>query len=135
MLVMIFAILTGFIMAIFTISGNPAGLYPGSWRMASAQRRHIALALIRYRLLFYSYLLTMSSAVATSLLVNVDATNLVTHWLNRWTLSIGTAALIWSFGLPKAITDAQVAQLEAEIERRLKAQQEADGKLLDEYLS
>ena len=118
MIVTLFSILTGFIIAVITMSGDPGILYPGSWRVASAHRRQIKRVLFRYRLLFYAYLLTLFLAFGAAIVGQVDQERLVTHWIERVALSLGGAALFWSFGLPTTIIRAQLERIDKQVEQR-----------------
>lgn len=113
----VLAILTGFLIAIITILGDPRALYPGSWRVASAHRRQISRALYRFTFLFYAYLVTILAVFSAALLVGYapcSVQRLVTHVA----LCFGVTALCWSFGLPWSIQQAQMSRLDAEIAGR-----------------
>ena len=131
-IVTIFAILTGFILAIITIAGDPGRLYLGSWRIASAHSRQIKRVLFRYRILFYVYLATMLLAFATTVAQSVKPGGLTADWLERFTISIGAAAFWWSIGLPGAHVKAQISRLDQEIDRREKDAQKSRLALMDE---
>ena len=117
-LVTAFSILAGFLIAIITMAGDPKMLYPGSWKVASAHRRQIKRALNRYRWLFYVYLAVITLAFAAALFGKVAAQCPVMYWLERCALSLGVAALFWSFGLPTAIIRIQLDRLSGEVDDR-----------------
>lgn len=113
----VLAILTGFLIAIITMLGDPQSLYRGSWRVASAHRRQVGRALLRFTLLFYVYLATILVVFAAALLVGYapcPVQRLVTHAA----LCLGVTALCWSFGLPWSIRQAQMSRLDAEVASR-----------------
>ena len=124
--VTIFAILTGFILAIITIAGDPGRLYLGSWRVASAHRRQIKRSLLRYQLLFYVYLIVLAGAFATTIAQSVAPSGWVAHWLERFTMSACVAAFWWSLGLPTAHVRSQVDRLDQEV-KRLEEQDREDA--------
>ena len=64
----VLAILTGFLIAIITMLGDPRSLLAGSWRVASAHRAEVRHALDRFAVLFYVYLVTIATVFAASLL-------------------------------------------------------------------
>lgn len=119
LIVSLFAVLAGFIIAIITASSNPKFLYPGNWRIASVHRDEIERALGRYQWLFYIYLVTVTLAFTTTLFKGVGPA-WVTHWLERCTFSLAAAALIWSFGLPAVIARVRKRILDQEVENRKK---------------
>ena len=117
-LVTAFSILAGFLIAIITMAGDPKMLYPGTWKVASAHRREIKRALTRYQCLFYVYLTVIVLAFSAALFSKI-ATNLqIVNWIERVALSLGVAALFWSFGLPTAIIRIQLDRLTGEVEER-----------------
>ena len=123
-LITTFSILAGFLITIITITGDPRSLYAGSWRTASMHRREIHRALVRYKWLFYVYLLVIGLTFLATLFGNpiADDTNSIAEVLGKWSgrsaISLGIAALIWSFGLATAIIQVQVDRLDEEVENR-----------------
>ena len=123
-LITTFSILAGFLITIITIIGDPRSLYAGSWRTASMHRREIHRALVRYKWLFYVYLTVIGLTLLATLLGRpvADDTICIAETLGKWfgrsALSLGMAALIWSFGLATAIIQVQVDQLDEEVENR-----------------
>lgn len=115
-----FSILAGFLIAIITMAGDPKMLYPGTWKVASAHRREIRRALTRYQCLFYVYLTVIVMAFGAALFAKVAADFPVVRWMERVALSLGVAALFWSFGLPTAIIRIQLDRLTGEVEDRRK---------------
>ena len=61
--------------------------------------------------MFYAHLAAMTSSLVTATLVHMCREATLTHWFERWTFGVGAAALFWSFGLPSAMVNAQVAKL------------------------
>ena len=120
-LVTAFSILVGFLIAVITMSGDPRGLYPGSWRMASAHAREIRRALCRYQLLFYAYLGVILLVLLAKLFGRLATEIPAVLWLDRLSLSLGVAALIWSFGLPTRLIRVQMERLQDEVATRKEA--------------
>ena len=117
-LVTVFSILAGFLIAIITMLGDPRALYKGSWRVASAHRRQIHQGLMRYAVLFYMYLVVIALAFIAALLARVTSDEAIVRLVERFVFSAGVAALFWSFGLPTAIIRVQKDRLDEEVERR-----------------
>ena len=58
-MVTVFSILAGIMIAVITVLGDPSALYGGSWRIANAHHREIRRRLGRLALLFYVYLMVI----------------------------------------------------------------------------
>ena len=127
-LITTFSILAGFLITIITITGDPRSLYAGSWRTASMHRREIHRALVRYKWLFYVYLIVIGLTFLATLLGRPVADDTICiaetwgKWFGRSALSLGMAALIWSFGLATAIIQVQADRLDEEVEHRKQIQ-------------
>ena len=118
MMVTAFSVMTGVLMALITVSGDPSLLYPGNARIAERHGEQMQSALWRYRLLFYAHLIAMTSSLVTATLVHVRPEAMLTHWLERWTFGMGAAALWWSFGLPSAMVRVQSERLNSARDER-----------------
>lgn len=112
-----FSIMAGIMIAVIATLGDPARLYRGSWRIASAHRRQIHRRLCRYELLFYVYLAVIGLACAAAIVDKIVWPG-VRQWFARFALSAGTAAFVWSLGLPRAIIRTQMERLDEEVKRR-----------------
>ena len=118
-IVTVFSILAGFLVAITTILGDPSALLPGSWRIAAKQRTAIHSKLLRQKWLFYIYLATLGLIFVTMLIK--DSHPLVTVWMERLYLGLATAGFIWSLRLPTTLMAIQTERIDAAIEARQKA--------------
>ena len=119
-LIMVFSFFAGILIAIITLVGDPDSLYSGSWRIANSHRRQILRRLRRYRILFYVYLVVITLAFCTTLLNDAcpEPLGWVSDKCERLALSLGAAALIWSFGLPSAIINAHKQRLNEMVKER-----------------
>ena len=114
-IVPVFSILAGFLIAVMTLLGDQS-ILPGTWRIAEAQRKNIEAKLIRQKWLFYLYLLT--------LLVIFIATLIRPHWpevtdlLERIYFGLATTAFLLSFRLPATLMGVQMDRVEAVIGAR-----------------
>ena len=111
------SILTGFLLAVIMMTGDPDGLYPGSWRIASGHRRQIMRVLTRYTTLFYIYLSTILATFLAALLGGWLPDHLH-RWVTHAALCLGLTALLWSFGLPIAIRRERRRRLDEEVDKR-----------------
>ena len=115
-IVTVFTVLAGFLVAIISIMGDPSVLLPGSWRIASKQRSAMRRRLQRQRLLFYVYLVTLGLIFATMLVRDVAPA--VTAIFERAYLGLAVAGFIWSLGLPSALMSIQEQRVDAAVEAR-----------------
>ena len=127
-LVTVFSILAGILIAVITMLGDPRALYPGSWRIASAHRRNLRRVLSRYQCLFYVYLAVIALAFVGTLFGRISCETEFARWFGRVALSLGAGALVWSFGLPAAIIKAQMERLDEEVRKRRKFGKPQDGR-------
>ncbi len=115
-IVTVFSILAGFLVAIIAIIGDPALLPQGSWRIAENERDKFHKRLIRHQWLFMCYLLTLGSIfIALLLKKNFPILSL---WLERFFLFSGLIAFTYSLFLPSALMKVQKEKLDAAIEER-----------------
>lgn len=115
-LVTIFSVMAGFLVAILAIVGDPLLLPEGSWRLAELTRKKIQYRLIRHKMLFELYLWSLAFILLALLFRNINL--VLTIWLERIFLFFSTMAFIVSFRLPKVLMEAQSQRIEAIIEQR-----------------
>jgi hypothetical protein len=114
-IVTVFSILAGFLIAIMTLLGDQSVL-PGSWRIAEVTRTKIQVKLIRQKWLFYVYLITLTIIFVAALLrMKYPET---TALLERIYLGFATSSFILSFGLPSTLMSVQMERVEAVIGAR-----------------
>lgn len=114
-LVTVFSVLSGFLIASITITGNPGSLRIGSWRIASSDRRQSEGMLALYTVLFYVYLVIILTALLIAT-VRFRIPYTLYEWLRHGNLSLGVAAIVWSFGLPISLAHQQMRQLDRKVE-------------------
>lgn len=114
-IVTVFSILAGFLIAVMTIVGEHS-LLPGNWRIAELQRDTILRENIRYMALFYVYLLALG-LIFTSSLIEKDfpKTNV---WIEKIYCGISFMGFLLSIGLPKTLKDIQKKRHDAVIKLR-----------------
>jgi hypothetical protein len=115
-IVTVFSILAGFLVAIIAVVGDPALLPPGNWRVAELEREKLDRRLTRHKALFMSYLITLG-LVFLSLLAAKSVPSLG-HWLERIFLFLGTLAFLYSLKLPGALIETQRERIDLVIEQR-----------------
>lgn len=114
-IVTVFSILAGFLIAIMTLLGD-ASLLPGGWKLAESRRKAISAKLIRQKWLFYLYLMTLSVIFASSLL-NAKYP-IVSECLERIYFGLAVTAFFLSFRLPASLMAVQLDRVDAVIGAR-----------------
>lgn len=114
-IVTVFSILAGFLIAIMTLLGDQS-ILPGSWRMASNDRERIKRMLIRQKWLFYWYLVTLSLIFAGSLIRSRYPC--ATEVLERVYFGLAVSAFLFSFRLPGTLMRVQSDRMDAVVKAR-----------------
>lgn len=117
-IVTVFSILAGFLIAIMSLLGDQSVL-PGSWKMASVQRQVIRNKLIRQKWLFYVYLTTLLLIFTASLICTEYP--VTTIWLEHIYLGLAVFAFLLSFRLPATLMEVQTDRVDAVVGARRKA--------------
>jgi hypothetical protein len=114
-IVTVFSILAGFLIAVMTLLGDQS-ILPGSWKISEIQRKKIKVKLIRQKWLFYLYLLTLSVIFVASLLrAQFPET---TGWLERVYFGLAVVAFLLSFRLPATLMEVQMDRVDAVVGAR-----------------
>lgn len=114
--VTVFSVLAGFLVAIIAIVGDVTVMTPGSWRAVEMNRRLAVTRLNRHKHLFLLYLVTLALIFVSLLFDKAWAS--ATVWLERFYLGFGTLAFCLSLRLPSTLMGAQLERIELEIEAR-----------------
>ena len=117
-IVTVFSVLAGFLVAIIAIVGDPVLLPPGTWRAAELERGKLNRRLIRHKWLFTLYLITLGLVFFALLLKDKDPN--VVLWLERGFLFFGVFAFVLSLALPGSLMKVQRERIDAVIEHRRK---------------
>lgn len=115
-IVTVFSVLAGFLVAIIAIVGDPVLLPPGSWRAAELEREKLNRRLIRHKWLFTLYLLTLALVFFALLFKNKSP--YLAEWLERAFLFFGVFAFALSMALPGSLMKVQRERIDAVIEHR-----------------
>lgn len=115
-IVTVFSILAGFLVAIITIIGDPSSLPSGGWQRARLGSEALYNRLTRHKLLFLMYLTTLLLIFVASLtkgkFIFLDI------WIERVYLFFSIAAFSLSFQLPSSLMNLHKERIEHEIESR-----------------
>lgn len=118
-IVTVFSILAGFLVAIMTIIGEPGSLAGRGWRSCEINRKTVFARLVRQKWMFYLYLATLGLIFSASLTKNVCP--LLTVWIERLYLGGATTAFILSLGLPSSLLNIQLERHDEIIDAKRKA--------------
>ena len=122
-IVTVFSILAGFLIAVMSLLGDPS-ILPGSWRISVASKTKIETKLIRHKWLFYLYLLTLA-VIFVSTLIKEELPQL-NCYLERVYFALATTAFLLSFRLPSSLMSVQMDRVEAVIGMRKKESSKLD---------
>ena len=115
-IVTVFSILAGFLVAIIAIIGDPAMLPKGTWRIAEMEYKKIHQRLVRHQWLFMAYLITLASIFLALILQRFCP--VASIWLEKLFLGLGFIAFFYSLFLPSALMKIQKEKIDAVIEDR-----------------
>lgn len=115
----VFSILSGFLVAIITIVGDPtAAASRDRWRFTEMQRDNVRRRLIRNKWLFVLYLATVGIVFIATLAKNSPELSV---WLERAYLAFASLAFLLSFRLPWALVHLQMRRYDEIIEEQRRA--------------
>ena len=117
-IVTVFSILAGFLVAMITLVGDPKSLPSGSWQVARLGSDLTYNRLVRHKWLFKGYLITLLLIFLSMVAKNkFPTTQVVLEYMYMFFASI---SCFLSFKLPSALMDLQKERIEHEIEERRK---------------
>lgn len=111
-IVTLFSILAGFIIAIMTLLGDET-LRPGGWARARVDADAVKRRLDRQQHLFWLYLGTLTIILASRLIQTAYPS--ISNELQKVAFALAVVALVVSYALPVALRGAQVARLDAAV--------------------
>lgn len=117
-IVTVFSILAGFLIAVITLVGDPQSLPPGSWRLARHGSDLTYRRLLRHKWLFIAYLITLF-LIFLSILIK-DKPDNYQVLLEYIYMFFASVSCLLSFTLPGALIDLQRERIENEIIERRK---------------
>lgn len=112
--VTIFSVLAGFLIAVITFITEPALRQAKDWRELQRMKKTIRRKLFRQKALFILYLLTLGTALVMYL-TPAEAVE-VLMWLRAVFLGLATFVFIASFSLPYSLIRVQMERYEAALE-------------------
>ena len=115
-IVTVYSILAGFLVAIIAIIGDPLLVPSGTWRIAEGHRQKTVQRLTRHKYLFYIYLLSLMLVFTATLFR--DAHLEIAVWLERVFLSLSIFAFLMSMCLPGALMKMQEERVDHIIDER-----------------
>jgi hypothetical protein len=115
-IVTVFSILAGFLVAIITIIGDPASIPKGSWRVAETKMPAIEEKINKQKWLFTGYLMTLGLIFAS--LLAAKASTSLSALLEHVYLFMSSVAFIYSLRLPGFLSRIQRERVSDEIEAR-----------------
>jgi len=117
-IVTVFSILAGFLIAIMTLLGDQTSM-PGGWRISQEKRNNIKSKLIRQKYLFYLYLITLTLIFSSTLCEKINSD--ISNSLERIYFSLSVTAFLLSFRLPSTLMQIQMERMDALVAARRKS--------------
>ena len=119
-IVTVFSILAGFLIAVITLVGDPKSLPSGGWQSARIGSDLTYNRLTRQKWLFYIYLIALVLIFASMLIKGKfkDVNDLIEYVY----LFFATVAFALSFKLPSTLMELQRERIEQEISQRRRAE-------------
>ncbi len=111
-IVTLFSILAGFIIAIMSLLNTDA-LRPGGWRRVGSDTVLVKRRLDRQQQLFWLYLTTLTFILVARLIPEAQAD--FSNELQRVAFGFAASALVLSYALPVVLRGVQVERLEANV--------------------
>ncbi|MGE4296954.1 MAG: hypothetical protein AB7E47_02900 [Desulfovibrionaceae bacterium] len=119
-IVTVFSILSGFLIAVITIIGDPSGVAGrNSWRFSELNRNNINRRLIRNKWMFVLYLVTLTLIFVSALIKDHPV---ITVWVERVYLGLAVTAFALSFRLPWALVSIQMRRYDELIDEQRKSE-------------
>ena len=115
-IVTVFSILAGFLVAIIAIIGDPTSIPKGSWRVAEVKMPSIEDRINKQKWLFTGYLITLGLIFAS--LLATKANSQISAILEHIYLFLSSLAFIYSLKLPGFLSRIQRERVNEEIEAR-----------------
>ncbi len=119
-IVNVFSILAGFLVAIMTLLGEPSLFSDQSWRADAVKRSNVYKRLVRHKWLFITYLLVLGLVFASTLITKKYPNADFVIWLERAYLGLACYAFIMSLILPSRLMNLQLARYDELIEQKKK---------------
>ena len=120
-IVTVFSILAGALVAIIAVTGDPMLFSPGTWRLAQVESDQINNRLIRHKWLFFLYLISLG-LIFLSILTQTKYP-CTSIWLERAYLFFCASAFLWSLRLPFYLIKIQRER----VENLIKLRRQEDG--------
>jgi hypothetical protein len=115
-IVTLFSVLAGFLVAILTLVGDPTVFTGRAWRVQESARTKMRRRLIQQKYLFFVYLATLGTVFITTLIPKEYGSAII--WCERVYLAIAILGFLISFRLPGTLMQIQVERYDAMIETK-----------------
>lgn len=112
--VTIFSILAGFLIAVITFIAEPTLQQARTWDELQRMKATVHRKLVRQKLLFFFYLLTLGIALA--MFLTPPSMLELLKWLQTAFLGLATFVFLASFSLPGSLMKIQMERYEAALE-------------------
>lgn len=118
-IVTVFSILAGFLVAIMTLLADPSSMARASWRGVEVKRGQVFVSLVRQKWLFFLYLVTLGLLTFASLIEKSWPE--AVPFLEYMYIFFAVLAFMLSLRLPTALMDIQLARFDELLTMKRKA--------------
>lgn len=118
-IVTVFSILAGFLVAIMTLLGDPGGYTTRTWRFFELKKSTVFNKLVRQKWLFVTYLITLGLIFISSMVEKRFPQAAV--YLEYGYLGVAITAFMLSLKLPSSLMNIQLSRHDELIEAKRKA--------------
>ncbi|HAE37681.1 MAG TPA: hypothetical protein DCG57_03460 [Candidatus Riflebacteria bacterium] len=118
-----FSILAGFLMGMVSFVTDPAGFYPGGWKILSKQKSIIETRLARQQALFYLYL---TSILFIVLALCIENKCHLKSFLEYGFVFLTSLSFIFSFSIPKWMKIYQIEKIDVLIQHRKEEEEKVE---------
>ncbi|MCM2973480.1 hypothetical protein [Larsenimonas suaedae] len=116
-LVNVFSILAGFLVAVMTIMSEPIIYRKRNWRYNKLTKGNYRKSLIRHKDLFHAYLITLV-LIFSSRLVNENDAPCLKLWSEYFYIFFACISFFFSIGLPDRLISKQLERFDEQIEEK-----------------
>ncbi|WP_339349102.1 hypothetical protein [uncultured Alteromonas sp.] len=117
-IVNVFSILAGFLVAIMTLLGDPSMFGGKSWRSDAVKRNNVYKRLVRHKWLFVTYLLVLGLVFVSTLITKKYPDGDLVIWIERSYLALAFYAFVMSLILPSRLMSLQLARFDEIVNER-----------------
>lgn len=111
-IVNVFSILAGFLVTVMTLLGEPGLFWGRTWKRDAARRENVHRRLLRHKILFTAYLVTLALVFCTTIVAKRSPESNAIRYLESLYLFVAICSFVYSLVLPSRLMSLQLAKLD-----------------------